>query len=632
MKVIYKAAIAASLLAFVMTLHGGSEVSATPRVFLLDGRHLQAVKERIASGDKTLAPAVSKLQRDAKKALRAGPFSVVDRVVAPSGDVHDYVSQAPYFWRNPKTSNGLPYVRRDGERNPEIKNLPDHDNLHEMAEAVETLALAYYFQGEEFYAAKAAELLRTWFLAEGTRMNPHLQYAQAIPGVNTGRGIGLIETRCLVEVVDSIGLLAGSKAWTAADQNGMTEWLDNFLQWMLTSDNGRDEAAQRNNHGTYYDLQVASLALFVGKTDLAADVVKNVAQKRIAQIEPDGRQPLELARTKAWSYSIGNLSGLLSLARLGEHAGVDLWNHETADGRSIRKALDYLTPFAVGEQKWPYQQLGGFSRSGAFGLLRRGGSKYSDEQYKSVLRKLPRLEPEHRSNLLVASAEDSTVQRPVKVLVITGGHGFEQKPFFDVFKSNPEISFSHAAHAKTNATGWERGDIQNQDVIVLYDMPRTITHGQKARFLSIFDKGIGLVVLHHALVSYQDWPEYERIIGGRYPENPAKAGVVTTEVGYEHDVDVPVKIVAKDHPITSGLSDFVIHDEIYWGFRVGKDARPLLTTTHPKSGKPLAWTRSEGKSRIVYIQLGHGPSAYENPNYRKLIAQSIRWAAHKSTP
>lgn len=613
-----------------MTVHGGSEVSAAPRVFLLDGKNLQAIKERIDSGDKSLAPALSRLQRDAKKALNVGPFSVVDRFIAPNGDKHDYVSQAPYFWPNPKTSNGLPYVRRDGERNPEIDKLPDHDNLHEMADAVETLSLAYYFNGDEKHAAKAAALLRTWFLAEATRMNPNLQYAQAIPGVTTGRGIGLIETRCLVEVVDSIGLLAGSKAWTAADQNGMTEWLDSFLQWMLTSDNGRDEAAQQNNHGTYYDLQVASLALFVGKIDVAADVLKNVAGKRIAaQIEPDGRQPLELVRTKAWSYSIGNLNGLLSLARLGEHTGIDLWNYETADGRSIRKALDFLAPFALGEQKWAYQQLGGFSRSASFGLLRRAVAKYSDEQYKSVLRKLPKLEPEHRSNLLVASAEDSAVQRPIRTLIITGGHGFEQQPFFDVFKSNPGISFVHAAHAKTNATAWERDDILNHDVVVLYDMPRTITDAQKAKFLSIFDKGIGLVVLHHALVSYQDWRDYERIIGGRYPENPAKAGVVTTEVGYEHDVDVPVKIVAKEHPISSGLSDFVIHDEIYWGFRVGKDVRPLVTTTHPKSGKPLAWTRAEGKSRVVYIQLGHGPSAYQNPNYRRLLAQSIRWAAQR---
>jgi type 1 glutamine amidotransferase len=164
---------------------------------------------------------------------------------------------------------------------------------------------------------------------------------------------------------------------------------------------------------------------------------------------------------------------------------------------------------------------------------------------------------------------------------------------------------------------------------VLYDMPKTITEQQKQNFLALFDKGTGLVVLHHALVSYQHWPEYEQIIGGRYPEADGKSGVVTLEVGYEHDVEIPVVIVAKDHPVTAGLNDFTIHDEIYWGFRVQPDVAVLLTTTHLKSGKPLAWARNQGKSRVVFIQLGHGPEAFVNPNYRQLLAQSIRWTAKR---
>lgn len=217
----------------------------------------------------------------------------------------------------------------------------------------------------------------------------------------------------------------------------------------------------------------------------------------------------------------------------------------------------------------------------------------------------------------------------LKVLIITGGHGFEKKPFFEVFDQIPEITHSTIAH-KTNASGFERDDLLSHDVVVLYDMPKTITESQKAKFLAMFDKGIGLVVLHHALVSYQHWPEYERIIGGRYPEADGKSGVVSPKVGYQHDVDVPVVIAAPDHPITAGLKDFTIRDEIYWGFRVQPDVTPLLTTTHPKSGKPLAWTRIEGKSRVVYLQLGHDHTAYENPNYRRLVAQSIQWAAAKS--
>ena len=232
--------------------------------------------------------------------------------------------------------------------------------------------------------------------------------------------------------------------------------------------------------------------------------------------------------------------------------------------------------------------------------------------------------------LACVAVEPADGDRKTKVLVVTGGHGFEQEPFFKIFKDNPDITFTHAEHAKANATVYERGDLSSYDVVVLYDMAKNITEEQKAKFLSLFDKGTGLVVLHHALVSYPDWPEYEKIIGGRYPEpDPNKPGTVTEKAGYQHDVEVPVVIVAKDHPVTAGLKDFTIHDEIYWGYRVQPDVTPLITTTHAKSGKPLGWCRTQGKSRVVYLQLGHGPEAFNNENYRKLVAQSIRWTAKR---
>ena len=218
-------------------------------------------------------------QRDAQKAMSSGPFSVVTKgATPPSGDKHDYLSQAPYFWPNPKTANGLPYVSRDGERNPEINQITDHHSLDQLESSVETLALAYYFKGDEAYAAKAVSLLRAFFLDSATRMNPNLQYAQFIPGVNTGRGIGLIETRGLTSVVDAIGLLSGSKALTENDQRGLQDWFGKFLQWMLESKNGHDEAAAKNNHGSYYDVQVASFALFVGKKELAVQVLRDARQ------------------------------------------------------------------------------------------------------------------------------------------------------------------------------------------------------------------------------------------------------------------------------------------------------------------------------------------------------------------
>lgn len=360
-----------------------------PRVFLLDAKHLAATRQRIHEGDQSFSAALAALERDAAKALNAGPFSVLHKTnVPPSGDMHDYMSIAPYFWPDPAKPDGLPYIRRDGERNPASRT-SDRRSLAEMIEAVETLSHAWYFTGAEHYAAKAKQLLRAWFLDPATRMNPNLEFGQAVPGVNTGRGIGLIETAGLAGVVDAIGLLADSEAWTETDQHGVEKWFGEFLGWMSESKHGRDEAAAKNNHGTWYDVQIASFALFVGKPEIATNILQAAGAKRIArQIESDGRQPLELARTKSWGYSTMNLRGLMSLAALGEHVNVDLWRYETPDGRSLRRALDYLTPFADGAKKWPHQQLGGWTPDGLGSLLGLAVAHYPELRYREVLRKI----------------------------------------------------------------------------------------------------------------------------------------------------------------------------------------------------------------------------------------------------
>ena len=377
--------------------------SAPPTVFLMDAQRLQEVKQSVVAGDKRYDAAVAKIEADAKKALSEGPFTVTSKTQAPpSGDKHDYMSQAPYFWADPKSPNGLPYIRRDGERNPEINKYPDHKILDELENSVETLSLAYYLKGDETYATKAVQLLRAFFLDPATKMNPNLEYAQAIPGVNTGRGIGLIETRGLTRVVDAIGLLNGSKALTDADKQGLKDWFGKFLAWMQESKNGRDESASKNNHGSSYDVQTASYALFIGKRDLAKQIIETAKAKRIAlQIEPDGRQPLELERTRAWSYSIMNLDELMQLATLGDVVGVDLWNYKTTDGRSIRRALEYLYPFAIGE-KWTYQQLGEWQPQDLFPLMRRAAVKYRDDKFKAMLSKIPTADASGKENLVLA--------------------------------------------------------------------------------------------------------------------------------------------------------------------------------------------------------------------------------------
>jgi len=380
---------------------------APPRVFLLDGKFLESIHVGLAKGDNVLVPALARLEKDAAEALQAGPFSVVNKKpTPPSGDKHDYMSQAPYFWPDPASSNGLPYIRRDGERNPELRRITDHREMDEMANNVETLALAYYFTGKEAYASRATVLLRAWFFDPATRMNPNLKFAQAVPGVNDGRGTGLIESRSLTRVVHTVGLLAGSKDWSSADQKQLETWFTQFLTWMLESKHGQAEGAAKNNHGTYYDVQVVSYALFVGKTEVATKVMKEAPQKRIAvQIEPDGRQPLELVRTRAWSYSVANLSGLMLLARLGENVGVDLWHFETADGRSIRKALEFLAPYGLGEEKWPYKQIGDWPKHSLDGSIRQAALKFPDGKYREWVKKLPPVEEDSRNLLLRPQGE-----------------------------------------------------------------------------------------------------------------------------------------------------------------------------------------------------------------------------------
>jgi len=392
-----------ALLTAVSITPAQKDPTALPNVFLIDARQLRDVKQDIATGDKRSDAAVAKIEADAKKALSEGPFTVTSKTATPpSGDKHDYMSQAPYFWPDPKSPNGLPYIRRDGERNPEINKYPDHGTLDKLENAVETLSLAYYLKGDETHAAKAVSLLRAFFLDPATKMNPNLQYAQAIPGVNTGRGIGLIETRGLTRVIDAIGLLEGSKALTDADKQGLRDWFSKFLTWMQESKNGKDESAAKNNHGSSYDVQTATYALFIGKKDLAKQIIETAKTKRIAlQIEPDGRQPLELERTKAWSYSIMNLDELMQLATLGDVVGVDLWNYQTSDGRSIRRALEYLYPFAVGE-KWKYQQLGEWKPQELYPLMRRAAVKYRDDKFKAMLSNIPNADASGKENLILA--------------------------------------------------------------------------------------------------------------------------------------------------------------------------------------------------------------------------------------
>jgi hypothetical protein len=352
-----------------------------------------------------LRPALAQLRRDADAALKAGPFSVTHKqTVPPSGDKHDYLSFGPYWWPDSTKPNGLPYIRRDGEMNPQIRQDSDSPRLTAVTDAVEVLGLAFYLTGEERYGEGAARLLRTWFLDPATRMNPHLRYGQAIPGRVAGRGIGIIDTRHMSAIVDVIGMIERARAWTAEDQRGMRDWMAAYLEWLRTSEHGRDEQDELNNHGTWYDVQVAAMALFVGDTTLARAVLEESKALRIdSQIAPDGRQPREMARTRSLHYTLENLEGFARLAEMGRHVGVDLWRYEGPGGRGLRAALDFVAPYADRQKPWPGEQITDIAPDLPMLALhlRRGMWVYGDTRYAELLRMLPKaLAEEHRGALM----------------------------------------------------------------------------------------------------------------------------------------------------------------------------------------------------------------------------------------
>lgn len=384
----------------LVTLYSVVRGQQMPATLLMDAKivtHNQQVRK---AGNPALAAAYRQLMQEADQLVKNNKvYSVMDKIpLPPSGDKHDYMSQAPYWWPDPTKADGKPYIRRDGDRNPEINGITDHDHFDKLMAESELLGLAYFYSGEEKYAEFGAKLLKTWFLNPETRMNPHLKYGQGIPGVNNGRGIGIIETRELGKVCDASALLAGSKHWDGTAQQELNKWFSSYLEWLMTSDLGKDEADEHNNHGTYYDVQLVALALACGRRDLAEKQLTVTKQRMASQWKPDGSQPHELARTLSWNYTNMNLWGFMTLARLAEHLRIDLWTYETPDGKGIRKCVDFLVPFVEGQKAWTYQQIKPKSYEHSAAIFTLASQKYHQPAYLTLL---PSVKPEGRNAFML---------------------------------------------------------------------------------------------------------------------------------------------------------------------------------------------------------------------------------------
>jgi len=217
----------------------------------------------------------------------------------------------------------------------------------------------------------------------------------------------------------------------------------------------------------------------------------------------------------------------------------------------------------------------------------------------------------------------SASAKKLNILVVTGGHGFDQKSFFEMFDLFQNISYTELKQPEANS---QLGTIDPKsfDAVVFYDMPKTISEKEKESYHKLLKLGKGLVFLHHSQCSYQEWDDYKNIVGGKYHEEKNTAATST----YQHDVTFTVKIADSKHPVTRGIKDFEILDEVYGNTEVLPGATPLLTTDHPQSSKIIGWTHQKENSRIVYIQPGHDKNGWFNPNYQKLVKQAITFVSN----
>ena len=367
------------------------ELSGTfPKTLAIDGKVLQKNYDLIVANDVDKVRALKSLLKKADKVLEeAKVYSVMNKKqMPPSGDKHDYMSTGPYWWPDPTKPDGLPYIKKDGLRNPTYYDITDSQEINKVEDEALTLALAYYFTREKKYAKFASKLIKTWFLDTETRQNPNLNFGQGIPGLNTGRGTGIIETRDVYRVQDAAILIQETPNWSKENHQALKKWFSDYLTWMLESPIGKDEADSNNNHGTFYSEQIIAFALFTERTEVALNEIEIFKNRMESQLKSDGSQPFELARTKSWNYVNMNLYGYFLIAKLAENAKIQLWNQQISEGKNMKNALDWIVPYLKNEKNWEYEQIQKIGFGETIKILKYASKKYSNPEYEALAKKI----------------------------------------------------------------------------------------------------------------------------------------------------------------------------------------------------------------------------------------------------
>ncbi len=291
----------------------------------------------------------------ADRYLRESPVTITATSSPRSaGGRHDFFSEGDYWWSDPANPDG-PYIQRDGMTNPD--NFVEHRRaLMRLSLHVPALAAAWSITRDRRYAEHAVRHLRAWFLDAATLMNPHLLYAQAIKGRVTGRGIGIIDTIHLVEVVRATTVLERAGVMSATEQAGVRDWFSRYLTWMTTHEYGIAERDATNNHGTCWVMQVSEFARYTGRTDLT-DFCRTRYKTVLVpnHMAADGSFPRELGRTKPYGYSLFNLDAMATVCQILSNRSDDLWTFELPDGRGIRRALAFMAPYIADKKTWPHK-------------------------------------------------------------------------------------------------------------------------------------------------------------------------------------------------------------------------------------------------------------------------------------
>ncbi len=355
----------------------------------VNSRLLSDMQTAYCQHDKTVCQYVAKLEEMAQQHIDDILIVTDKKKLAPSNDPRDYITLSPYWWPDTTKTDGKPYLRRDGQRNPEVYQYDNREQGGKMAHQVALYSLLYYITGKEYYAQACAQQLRAWFTSPKTGMNPNMTYAQLIPGHNTLRGTGIMDARHFASAILYSQLIEDSKVWTTNDRQALHDWTAAFCYWLEHSTQGQKEAQADNNHGLWYDATHIMLLAYLGREkDIRMAITHHVMAKLNTQIASDGSLPQELTRTLSLHYSTYALEALQTIAHVASAYDINLWQLKNSHGKGMTDILDYLTPYYLNPDSWPYRQIKPFSTQRAAILFYESGISCQNRDYIQKAKKI----------------------------------------------------------------------------------------------------------------------------------------------------------------------------------------------------------------------------------------------------